>query len=259
MMRPGDLTDLPNRDLHILGDLRRVRLLTGRHLERLHFHSLNNPNTRGSARRRSLQRLEQLHFVTSLERRVGGERAGSAGLVYALDTLGRRLVDEQPRGGGRRRRPWPIGQLFVTHTLAISELYVRLREAERAGHLQLLDFQAEPDAWYESSLGLVKPDAFAVVATGRYEDHFWLEVDRGTESLPTLRRKLLVYVDVALAGDGGPAGVLPQVLVTTESERRRAAVVELLNNLPSPADRLIRVAPFESVFRDGLAANRGPP
>ena len=259
MTRPAVLTDLPNRDQHILADLGRVRLLTGHHLERLFYSTLNGSNTKGSARRRSLNRLQHLHLVTTLDRRVGGERAGSAGLIYVLDTLGRRLVDERGTGGTRQRRPWPIGQLFVAHTLAISELYVRLREAERADHLQLLTFEAEPDAWHPTSLGMVKPDAHAVVATGRYEDHFWLEVDRGTESLPTLRRKLLAYVDVALAGDRGPAGVLPRVLVTVESERRLSAVAELLNNLPSPADRLIHVERFQSVFRGGLTDNKGLP
>lgn len=259
MTRPADLSNLATRDQRILTDLRRVRLLTGQHLERLHFTTLNTSSTRGSARRRSLQRLHQLHLVTTLDRRVGGERAGSAGLIYALDTASRRLVDERGSSGSRQRRPWPIGQLFVAHTLAIAELYVRLREGERAGHLQLLTFEAEPDAWHQSSIGLVKPDAYVALVTGRYEDHFWLEVDRGTESLPTLRRKLLVYVDVALAGDRGPDGVLPRVLVTVESERRRFAVVELLNNLPSPADRLIHVEPFQSVFREGRADNKGPP
>ena len=39
------------------------------------------------------------------------------------------------------------GLAFVRHTLAVTELYVRLREAERAGTLELLEFEPEPECW----------------------------------------------------------------------------------------------------------------
>jgi hypothetical protein len=155
-----------------------------------------------------------------------------------------------------------VGQLFVAHTLAISELYVRLREAEQVGRLELLRFDAEPDAWHRSAIGVVKPDAYAVVLAGRFEDHFWLEVDRGTESLPTLRRKLQSYVEVALSGDTGPDGVLPRVVVTVETAERLHAVAALLRSLPAPGEQLVSVTPFGGIFRSddvSGADNKGPP
>lgn len=260
--RPVLLDELPSRDLYVLHDLKRVRALTGYQLERLHFHDLNTPHTKGSARRRSLHRLQDQSLITTLARRVGGERAGSAGLIYSLDGAGHRLLDALDYHGQRRRRPWSVGQQFVAHTLAISELYVRLREAERRGDLHLLTFDAEPTSWHHSALGCIKPDAYTVVAAGRWEDHTWIEVDRGTESLPTLRRKLLAYVDLATAGNSGPGGVLPQVLVTVETPKRRVALTELIFDLPSPAGELIRVQPFQLTYQNGLDAfeeNRGPP
>jgi hypothetical protein len=154
--------------------------------------------------------------------------------------------------------------MFVLHTLAVSELYVRLREAERCNRpddWRLLDYQAEPESWHHSSLGWLKPDAYAVLVRGRWEEHWWLEVDRGTESLPTLRRKLLGYLDSALAGDQGPHGVLPRVLVTVETDKRRQAVTDLITSLPPPADRMLSVQPFAQAFRAEPSApnDRAPP
>ncbi len=256
---------LSTRDWRILRDLQRLRLLSGLQLERLRFSDLATPNTRGSARRRTMNRLTLHQLVTTLPRRVGGERAGSAGLIYALDGAGHRLLDVFDGSDARRRRPWAIGQLFVQHTLAVSELYVRLREAERRKEpdqgLRLLEYHAEPQSWHHGPLGWLKPDAYAVLVNGRWEEHCWLEVDRGTESLPTLRRKLLGYLDSATAGDLGPRGVLPRVLVTVETAKRYAAVADLIERLPPPAAQMLSVELFEQAFREPLSApdNRGPP
>jgi hypothetical protein len=238
--------ELSGRAQAILEDLLRVRLLTGRQLERLHFHNLSTDNARGSARRRSLGRLVAAQLVTTLPRRVGGERAGSRGLVYQLTARARRLLATSE---SRIRQPWPIGWPFVQHTLDVAELYVRLREQDRAGRLRLLHFEAEPASWYRSGNQVLKPDAFAVLETSRWEEHYWLEVDRATESLPALRRKLAHYVEAASAPrSAGPLGVTPRVLVTVPTVARRAALQQLLAGLPEPASQLIRVELFEGAF-----------
>jgi hypothetical protein len=246
--------ELSARDQAILRDLHRVRLLTGRQLERLHFADLSNANARGSARRRSLGRLVALRLVTTLPRRVGGERAGSAGLVYALDSRAYRLrwlwLDDDHPIPDRVRRPWAIGWPFVQHTLDVAELFVRLRERERDGLLRVAEYAAEPASWY----GRLKPDAYAVYETSEWEQHRWLEVDRATESLPGLRRKLLAYVDLALSGDVGPRGVLPQVLLSVPTDKRATDIRRLLDTLPPPSDGLISIERFDDVF-----AARPPP
>jgi hypothetical protein len=197
------------RDVRILHDLARVRVLTGNQLERLHFHDLGLTN-RDRARHRVLNRLIAWRAVTTLARRVGGVRAGSAGLTYSLDTAGQRVLrllddrDERPA-----RRPWTPGALFLAHSLAASELYVRLREAERGGHLELSAFSAEPASWQRTpSLGTIKPDAYTLVAYGDIEDAWWIEVDQATESRNTIRRKLSLYLLAAQAGVVGPHQVL---------------------------------------------------
>lgn len=236
---------LSMRDLQILTDLARVRCLTGIQLERLHFYDLAAPN-RNRARNRVLSRLTRLQAVTTLTRRIGGVRKGSDGLVYALDTAGQRIVrlrSGQDEVSGRR--PWTPGLLFLAHTLAVAELYVQLREAERARQLELVNFRAEPASWHlTASLGTLKPDAYALLASIEHEDAWWLEVDLATESPATLRRKLSLYLLAAQAGVSGPDGLLPRVLVTVPSPRRLEVVRGLVADLGPPADTLIAVLLF---------------
>lgn len=252
-MRRLEPDSLSRRDIAILCDLSRVRLLTGAQLERLHFARLANKNARGSARRRSLGRLVGLGMVSTLPRRVGGERAGSAGLIYTLDARAQReralwQPATDPPQPTRARRPWAIGWLFVSHGLDVAELYVRLREDERAGRLTLLRFDAEPASWHQTFDGLMKPDAYVVLEANGWERHWWIEVDRATESLPTLSRKLDRYLDLFKSGQPGPDGLLPRVLVTTPDARRRQQVQGLLTQLPASGE-VIRVADFESAVR----------
>ncbi len=236
------LDRLSPRDVGILRDLASVRCLTGRQLERLHFDDLGDLN-RDRARRRVLNRLVGAHCVTTLARRIGGVRAGSGGLVYCLDVAGQRvlrLLDGEDDLPGRR--PWTPGLLFMAHTLAVAELFVDLREAERAGDLELSRFLAEPGSWLRTtSLGTLKPDAYALLAHGDIEDAWDIEVDNATESRATLRRKFDLYLLAAQAGVTGPDQVLPRVLVTVPDERRLAVVREIIDGLPQPAAKLVVV------------------
>ena len=112
----GSLSD---RDEAILLDLARVRVLSGGQLTRLHFSELTVAN-RERARRRVLNRLIEHHFVATLERRsIGGVRAGSSSLIYALGTAGQCALpllgaDMYSAGPtGRVRTPWTPGSLFL--------------------------------------------------------------------------------------------------------------------------------------------------
>src|ERR1700737_5012917 len=82
---------LSDRGRKILVDLGRVRVLSGNHLTRLHFSSLSI-HTRDRLRRRVMQRLLDLGLVTTLDRQIGGVRAGSSGLIYALSAAGQRAL-----------------------------------------------------------------------------------------------------------------------------------------------------------------------
>lgn len=249
---------LSARDWAILLDLARLRLVSADQLERLHFSSLTG-RSREVVRGRVLRRLVDWRVITPLGRRIGGARRGSSRTVYALDSAGQRLVREhlaaeQPTT--RVRRPSQAGERFHAHTLAVSELYTALASDTRmaGAGVTLAAFDAEPAAWWPDGFGgWLKPDAYlrlsVVHATGAgFDDHWWVEVDPATESLPTLGRKLHVYLDFYQRGQLGPNGIMPRVLVSTITEQRRGAIRDLVERLPEPANELFVVA----IDRDAL-------
>lgn len=256
---------LSARDWAILLDLDRLRLLSADQLERLHFWALTG-RSREVVRGRVLRRLVGWRVIAPLGRRIGGARRGSARTVYALDAAGQRLVRERlaaEQPTRRVRRPSLAGERFQAHSLAVSELYVTLASdvGMASAGVTLAAFDAEPAAWWPNGFGgWLKPDAYlrlsVVHSSGAgFDDHWWVEVDRATESLPTLQGKLSIYLDFYQRGQLGPNGVMPRVLVSTITEQRRDAVRELVQRLPEPADELFAVA----VERDALLALLGGP
>ena len=236
---------LSDRDWAILRSLAAARMLTGHQLTRLHFHDLS-AQTRDRVRRRVLERLTRLRIATRLGRIVGGVRSGSSGWIFALDLAGQRLA--QAAAGpctGRLRRPWTPSALFLAHSLDVAELYVRLAEQARGQAFTVTTFQTEPACWWPDGLGgFIKPDAFVVLSTARFDELSWLEVDRGSESLPTIKRKLSDYLDFMARGQLGPRDVMPRVVVTVPDEPRLAAVEREADRLSSRTDGLFSVVTF---------------
>lgn len=254
--------NLSVRELALVETLDRIRLATATQLERLHFAaSTELANARQC--RRTLARLVALRVLARLARRIGGVRAGSAGYVYALDVAGQRLASAcGPAGGIRMRRPWTPSTPFVRHTLAVAELYVRLREAERAGSLELLDFWAEPLCWRRfTGIGggrvVLKPDAFARLGVGQYEHAYFVEVDRATQSGPTVARKLTQYRRYWQTGkEQERFGLFPKVLILVPSEARKEALVEVCGAQPAEAWPLFQVSRYEQALE--VLAGRAP-
>lgn len=238
---------LSPRDRSVLRALATVRMLSGAQAERLLFTDIA-PTARGRVRRRVLGRLARVGLVATLDRRVGGVRAGSAGMVYTLSAAGQRLLDlqrdqmERPR----RRSPHTPGALFLAHELAVADVYVGLVEAaQRDPRIVLARFAMEADARFDvrSMIGSVtlRPDALVVLEHTHVEDVWWLEVDRSTESLPRLTSKLRAYLTFAGLGVAGPRGVVPRVLVSVLDDRRARALRAIVGRFPAPADELFAV------------------
>jgi hypothetical protein len=232
--------ELSARDLALLRDLRRLRVLTGSQLERLHFADIEQ-SSRARTRRRVLGRLGAFGLVATLGRRIGGVRSGSSGLIYALSGAGQRLLDGSDGQQARRREPHTPGALFLGHALAISELYVKLKTAGQV--IVLVTFDAERDAiWTDHRayvhLEQLRPDALVTLSDGTIEDVWWIEIDRATESLPSLKAKLQRYAAFVRRGVPGPFGVIPRLLVTVPSDHRRYGVESIRRQLTTPDDFL---------------------
>jgi hypothetical protein len=237
---------LSGHDRLVIDTLDRVRLATTEQLHRLLV--LSEPTTLRRTQAK-LAKLRSLGAITRLDRNVGGVRAGSSGHVYALDTFGQRLTVSGcgPAGGRRRRRPWTPGLSFVVHQLAVTELYVRLREAE-GDDQAVLDFDSEPLGWRTftgvgGARAVLKPDAFLRLGLGSYQDTYFIEVDQATQSLPAITRKLVVYRRFYATGrEQERYGAFPQVLFLAPSKDRRDALADLIERQPDEIRRFAAVA-----------------
>ncbi len=246
---------LSPRERQIVAAVARLTLVSGRQLLNLFFDSSSGSSTDTRRARRVLARLVEQRALDRLERRRGGAGGGSSAWVYALGPAGVRMVAYWAGEGlPRSRGAHEPGAAWTAHTLAVSELYVRLREAERAGRLELLAFDAEPDCWRRytglgGAAGVLKPDAYVRLGIGEYEDSFLVEVDMGTERRGQLTRQHHAYSEYFRAGvEQAKTGVFPSVLWIVPDARRVALLADIQRGLPAQARRLFTVATNERVL-----------
>ena len=245
---------LDERERRLIEELAMLRLASHAQLAVLlpATSPATSADSHARAVRRTLARLTELAVFARLSRRIGGVRAGSAGYVYYLGPVGQRLVAYwQGQGFVRGRlRPEP-GSRSVRHRLAVSELYVQVRQAERDRRLELLRFLAEPACWRPFADGfggqaILKPDAFVRLGLEDYESRFFVEADLGSESTNVIERKARAYLAYFNAGvEQAEHGVFPRVLFATTSERRRSALVEACVRLPEESWQLFTVTTLD--------------
>ncbi len=248
---------LSNRDRALVQALVRLRFLSAGQLERLCFDAIPEPVTRARRTRRQLARLVELELLWRLERRVGGVRAGSTGYVYGATAEGRRL-DAWLRGEplGRAQAAHEPGGSFVEHNLACGELFVQLTEADRAGALELLEHQAEPDCWrrFLGAMGSqrhLRPDAFVSIGVGEWEQLAFIEVDHGSEGSAALARKLEVYVAYWRCGtEQHQRGIFPKVVWLVMSDRRLRLLRREIAHLPADAQAIFAVVAFDAAVHE---------
>jgi len=251
---------LSDYDQAVLDFVSGVRLATGQHLARRLWSAQVPTDSRSRAARRTLGRLEQWRVIDRLPRRVGGVRGGSAGMVYGIGPTGRRLLARDGHPAGRLGQP---GDRYVAHTLAITELVVRLHEGALAGELDLIEHQTEPRCWrrYLGVMGarlLLKPDLFVRIGVGAYEDRWFLEIDLATESSTTIAAKAQRYLEHFRSGsEQRSAGVYPRVIWAVPDRRRAEQIADALGSLPAAAERLFVIWPYTEVI-GRLAAEARP-
>jgi hypothetical protein len=238
--------ELSARDRAITETVARLRLVSGKQLERLHFAKVQRPSSRARLARRTLARLVASDVLGRLERRVGGVRAGAAGYVYFAAPAGQRLVAYwQGEGLHRSRSRYEPSRAFVRHALGVSECYIRLVGASRNGRVELLAFETEPARTFVGPGGarsMLRPDAFTrlTLSTDRATElHAFLEIDCGTEGRQALSRKCRAYVAAWRSGIAAP--VFPRVVWITTTERRVELLREVCASMPAEAWKLFVV------------------
>jgi len=253
---------LSARDLRVLKSVGENRFLTTNHLERLHFSDHASSLSGSRSCRRVLRRLHELKLLSSLPRRVGGFGAGSGSSIWFLSAAGKRILalrrgDGTALSAARVREP---SVRFVAHSLGIADVRVRLAEAARVGAFGLAGVEIEPDCWRQY-LGAhavretLKPD-LAVTTTspdGEFEDRWFVEVDLGTEHLPTVIRKCQQYETYRRTGDEQHRhGVFPIVVWLTRDVLRAEKISAAIRAARSLDRLLYRVVTTEQLV--GLVA-----
>jgi hypothetical protein len=155
------------------------------------------------------------------------------------------------RGPRRAQGEVLVADFFVTHQLAINEIYCLLKfrpvPISEARLLRWISFY-EP---LESGTRLI-PDGYLEIFTPQKTLAAFLEVDLGNEGLSVWKRKVEAYLRYAISGNFEKRSGQPQfrVLVVANTERRmhslRAATAGLTNKI------FWFSSTFDSITRDGL-------
>jgi hypothetical protein len=257
--------DLSERDLEILRSIGSERFLTTGQLTRLHFSDKPTKTAATRSANRALAKLKSSRLIDSLERRIGGVRAGSASYVWGLAPAGGRLLEitgalpERPKWV----REYEPSRHYLEHTLALAEVRMRLREAERRGDFTILELVREPDCWRPYSapgggVARIKPDLALVTASGEFEDHWFIEIDLATERPARVLRTCLVYEEYRRTGtEQKRAGVFPVVVWVVPNRRRKEAVLDRLAEDTRISHGLFQVVlpdEFERLIKGGAPA-----
>jgi len=250
---------LSDRDIRLLEDVERFRLLTTRQLQRLHFpatplgpHATVSSATRGTTR--VLNRLEELGVIARLERRIGGIKHGSALTVWQLGAAGDRYLRAR-RGDPNRRRYEEPGRTFMSHMLAVADTAVALIEQAGAGRFELLELDLEPACWRTFLSGSaapisLKPDLLVVTADAETETHSFVEVDLGTEHLPAVLRKCRTYQRYHATGtEQDERGLFPAIVWIVPDPIRAGRIRDGITADPHLTSDLFWITTPESMNR----------
>lgn len=227
------------RDVDILRSLAWAGYLTTSQIVRLHF-----PSSRTAQRRMRTLLNAQL---------VGAHLQGGAlhrENVYTLSPKGATHLETLGLTNLRRCRVPRLQKL--SHSLAIRDLFVAFRVAERAALFQVEDLRFDSDLGKEPILaaaGLI-PDLLAVVCLNGQRRIVGCEVDLGTESIRTVTAKLDVWsrlLNERVLGDASliiaiaPIGRVQSILRIVAETGCGGTVLGLDQIVADPTDSLQQV------------------
>lgn len=229
----------------VLADVGRLGVVTGKQLQRLHY---GDSPAAGRLARKQIGQLTHWQVLTRLGWLGRVSKSGSTGYAYGAGIVGQRLLDP---GRSRYFPRWAPRPSFLRHAIAVSELYVSLREAEKIGPTELVSYDTEPICWRRyfgpgGARSVLKPDALAVVGSGNYEYRYFVEIDCSTEHRPQIITKAKTYIRYWQSGrEQAETGIFPFVLWVAPDGDRAAFLVEALSTAPAEHWRLFLVSTAE--------------
>ncbi len=189
---------LTDRDYIVLNLVWAHRVLTTRQVHALVFGHL--PERSGlRLAQQTLTKLRKLWVLGVSSQQRHRLRRGRPESIYYVDMVGDRLLRADRTHEFRYQWKEPTLH-YLSHQLAIADVHTELVTAQHRGQLELLTYDPEPDCWRSysrwGSPRTLKSDMFIQTAStpeSPYVDGFFVEVDLGTESIPTVLRKCHEY------------------------------------------------------------------
>lgn len=242
-------SQLSARDWEVIQRVSEHRFLTTHQIQAFSFVDHVSADSAARTTRRVLSRLERDGLLEALERRVGGVRAGSAATIWHLTAAGQRLI----HADDKRRRTGSTSERFLAHSLAIADVHVLLHQHRRIEAIEAVVVEVEPASWrrYQGPAGeprWLQPDLYAAITTADFLDRHFIEVDLGTESLPTLLGKCAQYEQYRRSGVEQPRhGSFPLVLWLLTSPERATKLEHAIGRSSSLTAAMYRFATPETL------------
>jgi len=243
---------LNERDKALLLTLKQCRFLQTNQASRLFFNSATTSDAALRAASRTLAKLRTMGLVQTIEKRIVGERAGTSSFVWAIKAAGIDLLrlngESSSEKPSYRKQVEEPSYIFLKHSLAIAELYTYLRTKTN-----LITAELEPSCWrgYTTINGAsvtLKPDLYAVTATGGYEDYWFFEVDMDTETPLRVMRKCEQYGRYCLTGaEQERTEVFPQVVWLVPDKKRQATLKRYISEYLAEYAKLFVVITLDSL------------
>lgn len=220
------VSTLTPRQQTIVDDVLRFGQMRAQQITRLHFYK-NSEGSREKRMRETMLKLTRRKLVSRIERDIGMGQHGSSGYIYQAPD---------------RERETPS-----KHALATSELYVRLREAERAGLCEIgPHFYVEAEGYYKIKGTDLRQDIYTVIRTrsGTYD---WnIEVDRDTEHRSKDRTRLIGYRNASEDWTAEDGPVFPTPLYVVPNTHRLATIERRIQE--ARVRDIVRVCLFEDAI-----------
>ncbi len=247
--------------------------MTLRHITAIYF------NGHAEAAKKRVQRLKAAGYLNQRSRRVN-EPA-----IYHISKKAFEVLRQQQTLDGYPQLSWPahekrfrISHLTLRHELEVMDVKAAfVTAATKTPRIEIAEFSTWP-AMYQfksrrlSSDGfgreniLVKPDGYIRIKYVRegnpMEHRLFLEVDRSTETLVTLLRRIICYHDYYRSGGLAKRYGFPhsqykrvpfRVLAVFRTTDRLRNVEEQLLLLRPPMRNFVWLATFDAIVRDPMA------
>lgn len=243
--------------------LRYVHELRMAHID--HLASLTARSQKALSRR--LLKLQQQRYLTCITRRPQKH-------VYAIGSEAAPVLIEHGLApqelASKRLRYSELKELFIKHSLLVSDVHAKLFAQTRSGPLKLVHWQEGPSLWdhvavqdaqgREASLP-IRPDAWFTLQhvarpEGKNKLHFFLEADRSTMSHARMQQKIVAYLtwfQKELHKKKHRGMAFFQVVTVTETRgRAKSLASELHKIIPAPSRRWYPFVAIEDLAAPAL-------